>query len=137
MTAPMFAPLHPVQLTLDLRAPTARRRRADERRPYWQSIDLADVGGELRAYRPGVRALIAAHRSDDGRWIGYHDLVLGHVGSSGSTRPQFTRQDALASAAHGLAQPCRTIIARQGSTPKAAVTASRHLMHWLAQLDLL
>jgi hypothetical protein len=86
MTATVFAPLRPVQLTLDLRAPKARRSRTDDRRPYWQAVDLADLGGELRAHRPGVRTLIAAYQSDDGRWVGIHDLVLDRAGRP-SRRP--------------------------------------------------
>jgi hypothetical protein len=137
MTAVLAIPLHPVQLTLDLRTPTVRRLRIDDRRPYWQHVDLADLGGELRARRPGINALVTAHQSQDGRWIGYHDLVLDQTGSSGATRPQSTRGDALASAAHGMAQHCNMILARRGGGPTSTMTATRQLLRWLAQVDLL
>ena len=137
MTAVFTVPLHPVQLTLDLRTPTVRRLRIDDRRPYWQCVDLADVGGDLRARRPGINALVTAQQGEDGQWIGYHDLVLERTGSSGATRPQATRGDALASAAYGMAQHCQVILSQRGSYPSATATASRQLLRWLSQLDLL
>jgi hypothetical protein len=138
----MTATLHlaitrPVQLTLDLRAPTARRTRAVERRPYWAYVDLADLGTDLCARRPGVSALLAAERRRDGSWVGYHDLLLDNGGTSGETRPQSSRQDALASAAYGLAGHCQALLSQRNGRMTPSTTAARQLLRWLAQIDLL
>lgn len=126
-----------VQLTLDLRAPTAKRTGSGEQRPYWEHVDLADVGGELRARRAGVQAILSAERRADGLWVGYHDLMLGTSGSSGPTRPQSSRDDALVSAAYQLMKHCDAVLARNGSLPRADARAARQLVTWLGQIDLL
>jgi hypothetical protein len=127
----------PVQLTLNLLAPSARRCRAEERHPFWDYIDGADLGGELHARRPGVKALLTAERRADGSWIGYHDLVLGAGGSSGPTRPQITRDDALVSAAYPVAKHCEAVLAQNGTAPRIDATVARQLLRWLRQLDVL
>jgi hypothetical protein len=137
MIAPVATPLHPVQLVLDLRAPTARLPRSMERRPYWDAVDMADLGGTLCARRPGVRAVIDAQCGPTGLWLGYHDVLLGQLGSSAVTRPQPTRQDALASAAHAVAQTCRRILAAPGHHVLATTCAARQVIRWLGELDLL
>jgi hypothetical protein len=124
----------PVQLTLNLRSSSARCRR--EPKPYWDYVDNADLGGELRARRPGVQALLTAEKRPDGSWVGYHDLVLGSDGSSGPTRPLPTRQDALLSAAYHMARHCERVLARNGRTPKVDATGARLLLRWFAELDL-
>lgn len=124
------------QLRLDLRTPAASRTRRQPR-PYWVSVDLADVGGELHAIRPDARAVIGTERSGDGRWIGYHDLILGIGGSDGRTRPQPCRVDAMVSAAPQLAGYCHSVLARNGSTPRTEARGARHLLEWLEDLDLL
>jgi len=136
MTATLPAPTaRPVQLTLDLRAPSGTGGRSGSR-SYWDRADLADLGGELHARRPGVRAVLTAQRRRDGSWVGYHDLVLGASGTSGPTRPQSTRTDALVSAAYGLARHCHGVLARASAEPREAVTAARQLLRWLDQLGL-
>ena len=55
------------QLRLTLRTPGGRR---SEPRPYWDYVDLADVGGELRARRPGVKVILAAEPLPNGGWAG-------------------------------------------------------------------
>ena len=136
MIATSLAPIdRPVQLTLTLVARPNRRHSALEQRPYWDDIDLADLGGELHARRPGVKALLGADARRDGMWVGYHDLVLGRDGTSGSTRAHATREDALISAAYQLAEHCHAVISRTTVT-KSNVTAARQLLRWLQQLDL-
>ena len=51
----------PVQLTLDLRSSSARCR--CEPKPYWDYVDNADLGGELRVRRAGIQALLTAEMS--------------------------------------------------------------------------
>ena len=126
----------PVQLTLNLLAPSARPC-SQERRPYWEYVDEADLGGELHARRPSVRVVLAAERQSDGPWIGYHDLVLGKDGSSGPTRRPATRQDALVSAAYHLVMHCEAVLAQNGAATRKDATAVRQLIRWLGQLDLL
>ena len=136
MIATSLAPIdRPVQLTLTLVAGPIRRRSALEQRPYWDDVDLADLGGELHARRPGVKALLGAEIRPDGTWVGYHDLLLRWDGSNGSTRPHASREDALISAAYQLADRCHAVISRKAVT-KSDVTAARQLMRWLQQLDL-
>ena len=138
MIATSTAPLdRPVQLTLNLRSPSARRCRAQDRRPYWDCVDNADLGGELRARRPGVKALLTAERRSDGSWVGLHDLVLGHDGSSGTTRPLPTRQDALVSAAYRMAEYCDGVLRLNGTAPKTHATGARQLLRWVRNLDLM
>lgn len=127
----------PIQLTLELRTPSVRVSRAKQARPYWQRVDLADVGAELHAIATGVRALLTADRRVDGLWVGYHDLVLGQGGSSGPTRTQPERNDALVSAAYQLVRHCEEVLAQNGSASRSDATAARQVIRWLRQLDLL
>jgi hypothetical protein len=136
----MIAPsLSPVQLCLELRTKASRTRVSvtGAFRSYWDQIDLADVGGELHARRPRVKALLTADPRSDGSWIGYHDLVLGSGGSSGPTRPQTTRVDALVSAAYMVVKHCDAVLAQNGTAPRSDARAARQLLRWLRQLDLL
>ena len=132
-------PLRPVQLCLELRTRAPGRRAATTAvpRPYWDHVDLADIGGELRAARDGVKALLTAERQSDRSWVGYHDLVLGGGGSSGSTRPQVSRQDALASAAYQMVKHCELVLAQNGTVSRAEAQAARQIVRWLNQLDVL
>ncbi len=138
MTATLLVPTdRPVQLALDLRTRMTRPCGQRKHRPYWQRVDLADVGGDLHARSRDVRALLGAEqRRQDGLWIGYHDLVLGHSGSSGSTRPQSTRGDALVGAAYQMSQHCEAVLRRSRTAPRTEVAAARQLLGWLHQLDL-
>lgn len=124
----------PVQLTMRL---LTRGRRHSMRRPYWDDVDLVDVGaGSLRARRRDVRVRLDLGRPEAGAWIGYHDAVLPHSGSSGTTRRQPTRHDALASAAHALARHCRRITSTCDQ-PRDELRAAKEILRWLDILDLL
>lgn len=137
MTATLLGPIdRPVQLTLDLRTATVRVSHAKEVRPYWQHIDNADLGGELHAKAPGVRAVLSAEPRADGLWVGYHDVLLAQSGSSGPTRPHDSRGDALVSAAYQLMAHCEAVLAQNGAAPRADATAARRLLRWVRQLDL-
>jgi len=46
------------------------------------SADYADVGGELHVSRPGVRAILGAEQRADGRWVGYHDMLIGQTAAA-------------------------------------------------------
>lgn len=126
----------PVQLTLELRGvarPIGRRTR----RPYWEQVDLADLGGELRAARRGARVVLGAQQRPDGGWTGYHDLALPANGSDGVTKSQPSRYDALVSAAHALARHCERVLSRHQLTHRDEVRATREVLRWLEALDLL
>jgi hypothetical protein len=131
--------LPPVQLCLELRTTASRTRLLVQRspRPYWDRVDLADVGGELRARRTGVKAVLIAELRSDHSWVGYHDLVIGTEGSSGPTRPQASRQDALVSAAYHVLKHCEAVLARNGAAPSGHARAARQIVTWLRGLDLL
>ncbi len=126
----------PVQLTLELRG-VSRPIGRTARRPYWEHVDLADLGGELRAARRGVRVVLGAERRSDGAWTGYHDLALPANGSDGVTKPQPCRYDALVSAAHTLARHCERVLSRHQLTHRDEVRAARAVLRWLEVLDLL
>ena len=126
----------PVQLTLRLL--TGGRRGRSPRRPYWDEVDLADLGaGSLRARRRDVRVRLDLGQPEAGVWVGFHDAVLPRSGSSGATRRQPTRRDALASAAHGLARHCRRVVGTSHQQPRDEVRAAREVLQWLETLDLL
>ena len=138
MIATSYAPIdRPVQLTLTLVTRPTRRRSAPQQRPYWDDVDLADLGGELHARRPGVKALLGADSRPDGTWIGYHDLLLGREGSNGCTRPHATREDALITAAYQMASHCQGILSMNGTAPRGEATGARQILRWLGNLDLL
>lgn len=122
------------QLRLAVRTRGARRA---EPRPYWDHADLADVGGELRAGRPGVKVILAAEQLPNGGWTGYYDLVLPSDGCDGTTPPLETRADALTSAAYQLVRYCEHILAANGSAPRDNARAARQLIAWLRDLALL
>jgi hypothetical protein len=129
----------PVQLTLQLLTRDAPTRRSPATSaPYWVHVDLADVGGQLRARNHAVRVLLDADAAADGTWIGYYDALFTQSGVSGPTRAHSTRQDALASAAYAVAGHCRHLLGDvAGSHPRADVRAAREVVRWLEMLDLL
>jgi len=139
MTATLPSPTDPaVQLPLDLWSRPSQSRRRSGTRPYWEHVDVVDHGGTLHARRPGVRALLAAEKRPDGSWVGYHDLLLiGDAGTSGPTRPQSCRSDALVCAAHGLARRCQHVLAHATAEPRPTVQAARQVARWLDQLGVL
>lgn len=124
----------PIQLTLELCATSTPRRRE---RPFWDYIDDADLGGELRGRAPGVRVFLSAEQRKDGLWVGYHDLLLGDGGSNGPTPALPARQDALASAAYRVMEHCEQVLAQNGACKKADARAAKRLLGWLQRLDLL
>lgn len=132
-------PLIPVQLTLPLCAPhrPGVPRVSAARQPYWTQIDLADLGGELRARNHAVRVQLSADVADDSAWTGYYDALFTQSGVSGPTRPQVTRQDALVTAAYAVARHCRRLLGEASCHPRADVRAAREVMRWLELLDLL
>ena len=126
----------PVQLTLRLHRGGSPRRHV--RRPIWSDADLADLGAPmLRARWRDVRVRLDVARLDDGDWIGHHDAVLPGGGTSGTTRRQPTRQDALTSAAHALARHCRRISSTTCDRSRHEVRAAKEVLRWLDILDLL
>ena len=133
------APLAPVQLCLELRARPSRQQRSSQasRRPFWDQVDLADVGGELRARGPHTRVSIGATQRADSTWSALYDLMLQQDGVSGATKPQATRQDALVSAAYGVAGFCRSILERKAGRTSREVRSAAEVMRWLQLLDLL
>ena len=134
----MSAPsLRPIQLCLELRARPSRRRTSGQARPYWDYVDLADVGGALRARRHSVRVLLDTTKRTDSTWIGRYGLLVSRDGASGATKAQATRQDALASAAYGVAEYCTAILDRKPANPTCDVRAAAEVMRWLQLLDLL
>jgi hypothetical protein len=130
---------HPVQLSFQLRAfrPRGAARVAAPRRPYWTSVDTADVGGDLRARNHCVHVRLDAQAATDGTWTAYYDLLLAQSGVSGPTRPLPTRQDALNSAAYAIAKHCRGLVANPGGQARETVRAAREVIRWLEVLDLL
>lgn len=117
--AGLSVPLIPVQLTLQLCAShrPGVSRVSPARQPYWTQIDLADLGGELRARNHAVRISLTAQSASDGSWTGYYDALFSQSGVSGPTRPQATRQDALATAAHAVARHCRRLLGEASCHP--------------------
>jgi hypothetical protein len=63
--------------------------------------------------------------------------MLQQDGVSGITKPQATRQDALASAAYGIAGFCRSILERKAGRTSREVRSAAEIMRWLQLLDLL
>ena len=133
------APLHPVQLTLQLcsQRPSSTRV-ARPRLSYWERVDFADVGGELQARNHAVRVLLAAQPDGGGTWTGYYDaLFFSGTGVSGPTRPMPSRLDALSTAAHAVARHCRRLLDSSASRSRADRRAAAEVMRWLEALDLL
>jgi hypothetical protein len=130
-------PLAPVQLCLELRTRPSRRRTSTPPRPYWDHVDLADVGGELHARSSNARVILTATRRADSSWVGAYDLLLGDDGVSGTTKAHTARQDALVSAAYRVADYCRSILERKAAHPSCDLGAANHVMRWLVHLDLL
>ena len=106
-------------------------------RPYWDHVDLADVGGELRAVGSVVRVSLEAIRRSDSTWVGAYDLLLRGDGASGMTKAYTTRQDALVSAAYRVNEYCQSILERKGTNLAADVRAANHVVRWLELIDLL
>lgn len=136
----MIAPsLRPVQLCLELRtrAPGRRSSRSAAPRPYWDQVDLADIGGELRAQAATVRVALDATQCADTTWVGIYDVLLRCDGTSGTTKAQPTRQDALVSAAYRVSDYCKSIVDRKASYSSCDRRAAKSILSWLTQLDLL
>lgn len=140
MTASSVVAERPVQLTLELTGRACRRLPVSgraARRTFWEVVDVVDVGGPtLRACGRVVRTRIDVEQTAASVWIAHHDLVLGGGGSSGWTRPQPTRHDALVSAAHALMRHCRAVV-RQSAHRHPDVRAAKEVIRWLEYLDLL
>jgi hypothetical protein len=137
MSAASSAP--PVQLCLQLitRSPRGMRRARSAQRAYWDSVDLADLGGDLRARNQHTRVVLGASQRPDQTWLGYFDVLSGDDGVSGLTKPQLTRQDALASAAYCVSQHCRSTIGHPAAHCRHSVRAAREVLRWMTNLDLL
>jgi hypothetical protein len=129
----------PVQLTIQLVGhPQRGYRRRGVPRPFWTDADLIDAGGPtLRASARTVRVRLDAAQTDDGGWAAHHDAVFSRSGTSGATKRQLTRRDALASAAHGLARHCGWILRTPNNQPREDVRSAREVLRWLEILDLL
>ena len=127
----------PVQLTLALVAPCSAPRHRAVARPFWAEVDLADLGGPLRARGRTVRVLLDAQRTEDGLWRGQYDALLSRSGVSGPTKLVPLRRDALTSAAHAVAAHCQRVIARGGHEPPSDVRAAKEVRRWLQLVDLL
>lgn len=138
MIAASPSPHQPVQLCLDLVTRPCRPGRSPRSAPraYWDYVDLADVGGELRARGPNARAAIASAQSTAGVWTATFDLLLCRGGTSGTTKPQETRGDAITSAAYAIALYCRTV-ASDATCGRVDVRAAREVLRWLTELDVL
>jgi hypothetical protein len=136
MIAASFPP--PVQLCLDLVNPQSRRGRSlrSTARSYWDSVDLADVGGDLHARNRSVRVILSASRRPDHTWLGSYDLLLGDDGTSGVTRLQVSRQDAIASAAYCVARHCQMVLDR-GARSRGDSRGASEVLRWMTTLDLL
>jgi hypothetical protein len=128
-----------VQLCLDFLGKPRHRRviRHTEAPPYWDSVDTADVGGELRARSRHVHLILDASQCAQATWIGSFDLVLGHDGASGVTKPQASRQDALTSAAYDMRRYCQRILDRATASSRDDVRAAREVLRWMTRLELL
>ena len=123
------------QLSLDLRgAPCGTTRGV---RPYWEQVDLADLGGELRAKRSGVRVLLGADADHRGLWTGYFDLVVPGGGIDGSTKPMPSRRDALVTSAHRVARYCENALSTDQPLPRDHARAAGQVLGWLGLLDVL
>jgi hypothetical protein len=129
----------PVQLCLELRtrAPGRRASTPVAPRPYWDDVALADIGGELRAQTAAVRVAIDATKRADSSWVGSYDLLLRSDGTSGTTKPQASRQDALVSAAYRVIEYCESILDRKVGHIASDRRAASQVIRWLRLLDLL
>lgn len=68
---------------------------------------------------------------------GSYDLLRRCDGASGKTKPQATRQDALASAAYRVNEYCESLLDRKAEFLACEVRAAREVVRWLGILDLL
>jgi len=127
----------PVQLTLALVAPCSAPRRRAVTRPFWAEVDLADLGGPVRARSRMARVLLDAQPVADGLWRGQYDALLSRSGISGPTKPMQLRRDALASAAHAVAGHCQRVLASGDREPRCDVRSAREILRWLHLLDLM
>ncbi len=73
----------------------------------------------------------------DSTWVGSYDLLLRCDGTSGSTRAQTTRQDALVSAAYRVSKYCESILERKAAHVVCDVRAAAQVLRRLNLLDLL
>jgi hypothetical protein len=142
MTASSLPGDQPVQLTLELIGRSSRAVRTPSRasppRPFWDVVDLVDVGGPtLRACGRAVRVRLDVDQTAPGDWIAHHDLVLAASGTSAPTRRQLTRGDALGSAAHAVARHCRSILLNPERQRREDLRSAKEVIRWLESLDLL
>ena len=142
MTASSLPGERSVQLTLELIGRAVRPVRAGgrtaARRPFWDLVDLVDVGGPtLRACGRAVRVRLDVEQTAAGDWIAHHDLVLAVTGTSARTRRQPTRGDALASAAHAVARHCQSILRSSEQQRRDDLRSAKEVIRWLEYLDLL